>query len=86
MPKNIDPKRQRKREAVQGVLLFAGIQLACMVLLAALCFLPGLPGWCVALFGALAVLSGVSLIGAALVLRQRFREIERGELDAASEY
>ena len=38
------------------------------------------------LVGALAVLSGVSLIGAALVLRQRFREIERGELDAAAEY
>lgn len=86
MPKNIDPKRQRKREAVQGVALFAVIQLAVIGVMVGLCFIPGMPGWCVALFGALAVLSGVSLIGAALVLRQRFREIERGELDAASEY
>ncbi len=86
MPKNIDPKRQRKREAVQGVLLFAGIQLACMVLLAALCFLPGLPGWCVVLFGVLAAICVLPLIGALVVLRKRFQEIEGGELDAAAEY
>ena len=74
MPKNIDPKRQRKREAVQGVLLFAGIQLACMVLLAALCFLPGLPGWCVVLFGVV------------IVLVQRLREIKGGEEEDAKKY
>ena len=86
MPGNTDLQRRRKREAVQGVALFAVIQLAVIGVMVGLCFIPGMPGWCVALFGALAVLSGVSLIGAALVLRQRFREIERGELDAASEY
>ncbi len=86
MPRNTDLQRRRKREAVQGVALFAVIQLAVIGVMVGLCFIPGMPGWCVALFGALAVLSGVSLIGALVVLRKRFQEIEGGELDAAAEY
>ena len=86
MPKNIDLKRQRKREAVRGVLLFAVIQLACMALFTVLCFIPALPGWCVVLFGVLAVCCVLPLIGALVVLRKRFQEIEGGELDAAAEY
>lgn len=86
MRSNTELQRRRKRSAVCGVVLFALIQLAVIGVMTGLCFIPGMPGWCVALFGVLAGLSGVSLIGAALVLRQRFHEIERGELDAASEY
>ena len=86
MPRNTDLQRRRKLEAVQGVALFAVIQLAVIGVMVGLCFIPGMPGWCVALFGALAVLSGVSLIGALVVLRKRFQEIEGGELDAAAEY
>lgn len=86
MPKNIDPKRRRKREAIQGVVLLAVIQLACIVLFAALCFTPVLPGWGVVLFGVLAVCCVLPLIGALAVLRKRFQEIEGGELDAAAEY
>ena len=86
MPGNTDLQRRRKRSAVCGVALFAVIQLAVIGVMVGLCFIPGMPGWCVALFGALAVLSGVSLIGALVVLRKRFQEIEGGELDAAAEY
>ena len=86
MRKNTDPKRRRRREAVRGVAIFGVFQLACAALLAALCFIPALPGWCVLLFGALAAGFLVPVVGAAAVLRERFREIERGELDAASKY
>ena len=86
MRKNTDPKRRRRREAVRGVAIFGVFQLGCAALLAALCFIPELPGGCVLLFGALAAGCLVPVVGAAAVLRERFREIERGELDAASEY
>ena len=86
MPKSIDPKRRRRREAVRSVGLFAGIQLACMVLFAALCFLPGMPGWGVVLFGVLAAICVLPVIGALAALKKRFQEIEGGELDAAAEY
>ena len=57
MPRNTDLQRRRKWEAVQGVALFAVIQLAVIGVMVGLCFIPGMPGWCVALFGALAVLT-----------------------------
>ena len=80
MRNNTDPKRRRRREAVRGVAIFDVFQLACAALLAALCFIPELPGWCVVLFGVLAAGCLLPVIGAAAVLRERFREIERGEL------
>ena len=86
MRNNTDSKRRRRREAVRGVAIFGVFQLACAALLAALCFIPELPGWCVVLFGVLAAGCLLSIIGAAAVLRQRFEEIEGGELDAAAEY
>lgn len=79
-------KAQRKRSAVRGVAFFALLQVASAVCLGALCFIPGLPKWCVSLFGVLAALCLVLVLPAVLALRERFREIEGGELDAASKY
>ena len=86
MRNDTDPKRRRRREAVRGAAVFGVFQLACAALFTALCFIPELPEWCVLLFGVLAAGCLLPVIGAAAVLRQRFREIEKGELDAASEY
>ena len=86
MRKNTDLRKRRRREAVQGVVLFGILQLGCAALLVGLCFIPELPVWCVVLFGALAAGCVLSIIGAAAVLRQRFEEIEGGEFDAAAKY
>ena len=77
---------QRKRSAVRGVLLFVLLQLACAVCFGALCFIPDMPRWCVILFGVLAALTLVLILPALLVLKDRFKEIEGGELDAAAKY
>lgn len=77
---------RRKREAVRGVALFGLLQLACTACLASLCFIPDLPGWTVVLFAVLAAVSIAPLVGAIVVLKQRFREIEGGEQDAAGQY
>ena len=79
-------KERRKREAVRGVVLFGLIQLVCTLCLAALCFIPGLPLWCVVLFGALAVFCALPFVLALWALKLRFQEIEGGELDAAAQY
>lgn len=79
-------KAKRKKEAVQGVAFFALIQLACAVCFGALCLIPDMPGWCVVMFGILAVLCLLLIIPAVLLLKDRFQEIEGGELDAAAEY
>lgn len=87
MPESIENRRaRRKREAVRGVVLFDLIQLACVVCFASLCFIPGLPGWAVVMFAALALLCAAPLAVSLMTLKQRFREIEGGELDAAAEY
>ena len=86
-PVNIEERRARhKREAVCGILFFALIQLACIVAFVALCMIPDLPTWLFYLFAALAVLCVVPMIFALKVLKQRFQEIEGGELDEASQY
>ncbi len=79
-------KRRRRRQAVLGVTLFALFQAACAGCLAALCFIPDLPGWAFRLFAALALLCGLPIVPALVVLKQRFKEIEGGEYDAAAEY
>nr|WP_325297737.1 hypothetical protein [uncultured Dysosmobacter sp.] len=87
MPESIEARRaRRKREAVRGVVLFGLLQLACAVCFASLCFIPGLPGWAVVLFAVLALLCAAPLAFSLVTLKQRFREIEGGELDAAAEY
>lgn len=85
MPKSIE-HTWRKRDAVRGAALFGLLQLVCTVFIAWLCFIPGLPKWAVALFAALAVFCAVPVVLFPAVLKQRFREIEGGEEDAAAQY
>ena len=86
-PADIERRKARhKREAVTGVLLFALLQLACTAVFAALCLIPELPGWLFYLFAVMAVLCLVPLFFALMVLRQRFKEIEGGELNEAGQY
>ena len=79
-------KVKRRKEAVHGVVFFGLLQLATAICLGALCFVPGAPRWLVLLFGALAVLCLLLIVPAVLVLKERFKEIEGGELDAAGQY
>lgn len=87
MPESIEKGRaRRRREAVRGVTLFSLLQLACVVCFASLCFIPGLPGWAVVLFAALAVFCVLLIVPALAALKERFYEIEGGELDEARQY
>ena len=86
-PENIEERQaKRKRSAVNGVVFFTLLQVACALSFGALCLIPELPGWCVVLFGVLAVGCLLLIIPALLLLKERFKEIEGGELDAAAEY
>ena len=79
-------KRRRRRQAVLSVVMFALFQAACAAVFAALCFIPDLPRWALRLFAALAGVSGLLVLPALVVLKQRFQEIEGGEFYAAAEY
>lgn len=86
-PENIEARKaKRKRDAVRGVVLFALLQLVSAAAFWALSRIPDLPGWAFWLFLILAVLSVLLLIPALAVLRQRFKEIEGGEIDEAGQY
>ena len=86
-PENTEKRKERrKRSAVRGVVFFALLQVACAVCFGSLCMIPGMPQWCVILFGVLAVLCLALILPALLVLKDRFKEIEGGELDAAGKY
>ena len=87
MPANTEDRRNRcRRQAGPGVILFGLLQLACGAAFAALCSIPGLPRWTVTLFAALAIFCAALMIPALMVLRQRLKEIEGGELDEALKY
>ena len=79
-------KRRWTRQAVLSVVLVALLQAACAAVFTALCFIPDLPRWASRLFAALAGVSGLLVLPALVVLKQRFQEIEGGEFDAAAEY
>ena len=79
-------RRRQRRQAVLGVTMFVLLQAACVICFAALCLIPDLPRWLFWLFAALAGLCGLLVIPALVVLKQRFKEIEGGESDAAAEY
>ncbi|MBO5339671.1 MAG: hypothetical protein J6A62_01570 [Oscillospiraceae bacterium] len=85
-PESIERQKKRKKEAVVGILMFGLLQLVCAVSFWSLCWIPDAPGWLLVLFGALGGLCLLLLIPALVVLKQRFKEIEGGELDAAAEY
>ncbi len=87
MPENIENRKaRRKREAVRGIALFALLQIACAAAFLSLCWIPGLPGWLLVLFAVLSASCIIPLLLSFKVLRQRFQEIEGGELDAADQY
>ena len=87
MPSDIEQRRRRqKREAVQGVLLFAALRLASViVLLWSISLIPELP-WLQVILGILTLVTGVPVLFMWAALKQRFQEIEGGELDAAAKY
>lgn len=87
MPKNIKrQKAKHKQEAIWSVLLFALVQLACAACFGALCLIPEAPKWLTVLFGSIAVFCLALILPAMIVLKQRFHEIEGGEINAASQY
>ena len=87
MQKNIEAlKCKRRRDAVTGALLFTGIQVISAAAFAALCRIPDLPGWAFVLFAVLAVSCLVLILPVLPLLKQRFQEIEGGELDEAGKY
>ena len=81
-----DKKAVRKREAVYGILVFAVLQIVCAIAFGSLCFMPDIPKgvfWC---FFVLAGLCLILVVPALFTLKERFKEIEGGELDAAGKY
>lgn len=76
-------RAKQKRAAVRSVLVFALIMIVPVVALTMLLFVPDLSVLLLILFAVLDVLCLLPLIMAPVVLRQRFREIEGGELDEA---
>ena len=84
---NIEEKKaKRKKEAVYGVLIYAGLMIVCAAALGCVCFVPDVPKgmfWC---FLVLAVVCLLLIVPALCVLKERFKEIEGGELDAAGKY
>ena len=87
MQKNIERLHKKQRtDAVRGVLLFGVFQLVCVAGFIMLCLIPDLPRWAVILFAALAAASALPMVAALVVLKQRFHEIQGGELDAARQY
>ena len=84
---NIEERKARyKKESVHGILIFAAMQLVCAISFGSLCFIPDSPGWLIWMFAGLAAFCLLLIIPALIVLKERFKEIEGGELDAAAEY
>jgi len=79
-------KRRLRRQALLSVTLFVLFQTACAAVFAALCLIPDLPRPVFWLFAALSGGCGLPVIPALVVLKERLKEIEGGEFDAAAEY
>ena len=81
-----EKKAKRKKESVCGVLIFAVLQIVCAAAFGCVCFVPDVPKgvfWC---FLVLAVICLLLIVPALCVLKERFKEIDGGELDAAGKY
>ena len=86
-PKSIEEhKRKLKKEAVLGVAAAGFLQLLSAGCLFALCLIPDLPQWLWYIFMGSAVFCTVMIIPGVLLLKGRFRGIEGGELEEASQY
>ena len=81
-----DRTRRHKRQAVTGVCVCTALLLPCIIVCVGLSLFPPLPWWGTALAAAGAAVCIVPVIFSLVVLRQRFKEIKGGELDAAAEY
>ena len=76
----------KSERAVQGVLLFAALRLASViVLLWSISLIPELP-WLQVILGILTLVIGAPVLFIWPTLKQRFQEIEGGEFDAAAKY
>ena len=80
-PENTDWQRREKRGAAIGFLLFCLLQAACVVVFAALGWIPGLPRWAQILFYALAALCALLVLPALGALRGRWRELTQSDLE-----
>lgn len=79
-------KKQRKKEAVYGLLGFAVLQVVCAASFGSLCFIPDIPTWLLVFFLTLVGLCLGLILPVFYLLKVRFKEIEGGELDAAAQY
>lgn len=86
-PESIECRRAReKREAVRSMAIFGVLELAVAALCVWLALRPGVPGWLSVLLFVPPVLGVLLIPSAVRALKERFREIEGGELDAAGQY
>lgn len=85
-PKNTDQNKACKRGAVRSVALFVLLQLAASALLLWIALTPDIPDWLSKLMLVLAAVNVLSILPSGIVLKQRFQEIEGGELDEAGKY
>ena len=84
--KNIEPSKRRERgEAIRETVTHVVVQLLSAGILLALRCLPG-RAWLDQLLLIVAVLDLITIPFSFVVLRQRLREIERGEMDEARKY
>ena len=87
MPGDIEArKRAQKRQAVQGAVLFAGLRTASVVVLLWSASLVPRLRWLQVILAVLALAVGVPVLFVGATLKQRFKEIEGGEQDAAAQY
>lgn len=79
-------KKQRRKEAVYGLLGFTALQVVCAASFGSLCFIPDIPTWLLVVFLTLTVLCLGLVLPVLYLLKVRFKEIEGGELDVAAQY
>lgn len=81
-----EKKARRKREAVCGVLGFGALMIVCAACVGCVCFADDVPKGLAIFFGVIAALCLLLIVPALFALKERFKEIDGGELDAASQY
>ena len=85
-PKNTEPaKRRERKEAIRGVVTHVAVQLLSVAVLLGLRCLT-VRAWLDNLLLVVAVLDLITLPFSFVVLRQRLREIEKGEMEEARKY
>lgn len=85
-PESTEQHKRQRREAVKGVLLFALLQLIAAGILLWAARIPELPGWLSGVLRLIAAADVLAILPTGSILKQRFQEIEGGELDEAGQY